>query len=109
MVLHSLRRRHGLRDTWAGCKAGYNLKVLLLNNLVSHDAFPWLWMWGGKRTFAKTIQKWNVWRRVIFLKKMRTCGSVDGPCIPKDFDAQYLSRKSPTYPPQGMISSRRCF
>ena len=69
MVLHSLRRRHGLRDTWAGCNAGYNLKVLLLNNLVSHDAFPWLWMWGGKRTFAKTIQKWNVWRRVIFLKK----------------------------------------
>ena len=69
MVLHSLRRRHGLPDTWAGCNAGYNLKVLHLNNLVSQDAFPWLWRWGGKRTFAKTIQKWNVWRRVIFLKK----------------------------------------
>ena len=34
-------------------------------------------------------------------------GSVDGPCIPTDFDTQYLSWKSPTYPPQGMISSRR--
>ena len=54
-------------NTWACCNAGLHTQQPR-----PQGAFPWPWRWGGKRTFscgrAKTIQKWNVWRRVIFLK-----------------------------------------
>ena len=45
-----------------------------------------IFVWTGKND-----SKMERVEACYFSKKMGTCGSVDEPCIPTDFDPQYLS------------------
>ena len=92
--------------------AATQARYCIHNNLVPRALFPGFGGGAGKEGFRVDGQKRfknGTCGGELFFWKMGTCGSVDGLYIPTDFDAQYLSWKSPTYPPQGMISSRRCF
>ena len=70
--------------------AATQARYCIHNNLVSRALFPGLGGGAGKDIFVWTGKNDSKMERVeasYFSKS----GSVDGPCIPTDFDAQYLS------------------